>query len=153
MRALAPILAGLMVIALPAAAQDAASAKAFLTALYASYHGDGPDIFGKQASKVFSPRLRGLIRRDRELAHGEVGALDGDPVCNCQDFEIKDVSVEATLKGPGLAQATAKFRNFGKPEVVRLDLVAGAGGWRIDNIHEDGTPDLAAYLAKHAGGR
>jgi hypothetical protein len=153
MRALAPILAGLMAVALPAAAQDAASAKAFLTALYASYHGDGPDIFGKQAAKVFSPRLRDLIRRDRELAHGEVGALDGDPVCNCQDFDIKAVRVDATLTGPGRAQATANFRNFGKPQVVRLDLVSVAGGWRIDNIHEDGTPDLALYLTKHAGGR
>lgn len=137
----------------PALAQDAASAKAFVAGLYGAYHGQGPDVFGKLAKQVFSPRLLGLIRRDERLAHGEVGALDGDPICNCQDFEIKDVRVEAALSGPGRAQATARFRNFGKPQTVRLDLVAADGGWRIDNIHEEGTPDLADYLSKHAGGR
>lgn len=157
MRRSAPILAGFMALLASApaalAAPDAAGAQAFVAGLYAAYHGEGPNIFGKQATQVFSPRLLGLIRRDERLAHGEVGALDGDPICNCQDFEIEDVRVEATLSGPGQAQATARFRNFGKPQVVRLDLIAVGGGWRIDNIHEDGAPDLASYLRKHGGGR
>jgi hypothetical protein len=31
--------------------------------------------------------------------------------------------------------------------------VVEKGGWRIDNIHTPDTPDLAAYLQAHAGGR
>ena len=158
MRAFVPFIAGLILLAQPAAAQpaatrDTAGARAFVLSLYAAYHGEGPDFFGKQARQVFSPHLLALIRRDERLAHGEVGALDGDPICNCQDFTITATTVEVALTGPGRAQAIARFRNFGKPEVVRLDLVFVKGGWRVDNVHETGTPDLADYLEKHAGGR
>src|ERR1700743_2435568 len=97
MRRLTLLLAALFSIAATSAgAQDAAGAKAFVAHLYAAYHGQGPDYLGPMAAKVFSPRLLKLIRRDTALAHGEVGALDGDPICNCQDFEIKDVQVEVS---------------------------------------------------------
>ena len=145
---------GALVAATHAAGQDTRSASQFVTGLYGAYHGHGPDYLGAQAAEVFSPRLLKLIRRDQALAKGEVGALDGDPICNCQDFRLGAmVDVKVAMTRPGEAKATARFRNFGKPQAVRLDLVAVNGAWRVDNIHEDGTPDLVAYLQKHAGGR
>ena len=136
-----------------AAAADLASAQRFVEGLYAAYHGDGPHDLGRGARKVFSSSLLALIRRDQALAHGEVGALDGDPICDCQDWEIKDVRVAVSAAGAGRARAVADFRNTGDAITVRLDLVATPAGWRVDNIHTKDTPDLAAYLRQHAGGR
>lgn len=136
------------------AARDLASARAFVEGLYRGYHGDGPDYLGRQASRVFSPGLLALIRRDKALTpRGDVGALDGDPICDCQDFEITKVAVSVDAKGAGRATARARFLNFGEPQTVRFDLVAGPGGWRIDDIHSASTPSLARLLRRHAGGR
>lgn len=151
----ASLAAGLVVAgAGPGRADDSATARQFVERLYGAYRGDGPDYLGRQAARVFSPRLRALLRRDRELTpKGEVGALDGDPICDCQDFEISRVSVTAEAVRPHRARATAHFLNAGRRTTVRFDLVATADGWRIDNIHSPSTPDLAAYLRRHAGGR
>ena len=135
-------------------AQDIAAASRFVEGLYAGYHGDGADYLGRQAGQVFSPRLRALLKRDRQLTPaGDVGALDGDPICDCQDFEISQVRVEAAPAGKDRARATARFVNLGKPATVRFDLVATPGGWRIDNLHSPSIPDLAGFLRQHAGGR
>ena len=152
---LSRLVAAMVLLAAPtlAVAQDGASARAFVERLYRAYHGDGPDYLGHRAKAVFTPRLIALIRRDAALAHGEVGALDGDPICDCQDFEITSVRAEIRLAGPGRAVAVVRFRNFKDPQTVTLDLVDAGHGWRIDNIHSKSTPDLADYLRKHAGGR
>ena len=43
------------------------------------------DPVGPAAAQVFDAPLVALIRRDQRNARGEVGALDGDPLCDCQD--------------------------------------------------------------------
>jgi hypothetical protein len=135
-------------------AQDAGQARAFVLKLYGAYHGEGPDYLGRGAPKVFSPRLLALIRRDRALTRkGEVGALDGDPICDCQDFDISHVETTIAPTGPGRVQAIINFINLGRMATVRLDLISVRGAWRIDNIHATGIADLAAYLRQHAGGR
>lgn len=145
-----------LVLATPGsgAAQDLASARTFVEGLYGAYHGDGPDYVGRQAKRVFSPALLALIHRDKaRTPRGDVGALDGDPICDCQDFEITKVIVTVEPAGAGRATARAQFLNFGKPQTVRLDLVVGPGGWRVDDVHTPDTPSLARFLRRHAGGR
>ena len=145
-----------IVLAWPAiaSAQDLASARRFVEGLYRAYHGDGPDYLGRGANKVFSDRILQLLRRDAALTpKGEVGALDGDPICDCQDFEISRVRIDVRPAANGAAQAVARFRNAGTATTIRLDLIATPGGWRVDNVHSASTPDLAAYLRRHAGGR
>jgi hypothetical protein len=137
-----------------AAEPDAASARAFVEKLYSAYHGDGPDYLGRLRSRVFSPRMVALLRRDEKLTpKGDVGALDGDPICDCQDFDINRVEVKLGPIRGGRTVADVRFLNFKDWQTVRLDLIAMGAGWRIDNIHTASTPDLAAYLQKHAGGR
>jgi hypothetical protein len=137
-----------------AAGADAASARAFVEKLYSAYHGDGPDYLGRLRGRVFSPRIVALLRRDEHLTpKGDVGALDGDPICDCQDFDISRVEVKLGQIREGRAVAEVRFLNLKEWQTARLDLVALGGGWRIDNIHTASTPDLAAYLQKHAGGR
>jgi hypothetical protein len=145
-----------VVLAAPSvgAAQDLASARTFVEGLYSAYHGDGPDYLGRQASQVFAPGLLALVRLDKaRTPHGDVGALDGDPICDCQDFEITKVVVTVEAAGPGRAAARAQFRNFGQPQTVRLDLLAVPGGWRIADVHTADMPSMARFLRRHAGGR
>lgn len=137
-----------------AAGADLPAAKAFVEHLYAAYHGNGPDYLGRQRSAVFSPRMIALLKRDVQLTpKGDVGALDGDPICDCQDFHITQVRVAVAPIREGRTVADVRFLNFKAKQAVRLDLVDTGAGWRIDNIHTASTPDLADYLQKHGGGR
>ena len=136
--------------ALPAAsnAQDLVQARAFVERLYAAYAREpGPDYLNRQAKAVFSPALLTLMKREAEQTpKGEVGALDGDPFCNCQDYKITGVQVVVTATSPGKARAAVAFRNFDQKQTVTLDLVATAGQWRVDDIHEEGIPSLVGLL-------
>jgi hypothetical protein len=135
-------------IASPARAQDLAQARAFVERLCAAYAREpGPDYLNDQAKAVFSPALLELMKR--EAAHtpkGEVGALDGDPICNCQDYKITGVQVAVAAAGPAKARADVAFRNFDQKQTVTLDLVVVAGQWSVDDIHEEGIPSLVGLL-------
>ena len=135
------------------------AAKAFIAKIYSGYRDRGPDysppdFLGRESGRVFSPRIRALLRRDKRLTpKGDVGALDGDPICDCQDFDIRRVDLTAKRVGFGRAEVVAQFDNLGSHNVVRLDLITVRGAWRIDNIHSSSIPDLAQFLRQHAGGR
>jgi hypothetical protein len=138
--------------AVPARAQELTQARTFVEGLYAAYRrSPGPDYVGRQAAKVFSPALVALMRRDAaRTPEGEVGTLDGDPICNCQDYEIRGVNVTVKPAGPGKAVAVARFRNLGQPQTVTLDLVAVGHAWRVDDVHAEGTPSLVALFRRAA---
>ena len=96
-----------------ARADDLVAAKRFVERLYAAYHGDGPDYLGRQRGQVFSPRMVNLLRRDEKLTpKGDVGALDGDPICDCQDFDISRVRVDVASTGPGHAPRGRRVRQL-----------------------------------------
>ena len=147
MKAWALILFGLL-LAGPAAAQDLVQAKAFVTGLYAAYGKEpGPDYIGKQAKQVWSPAMLALMQREAaSTPKDEVGALDGDPICNCQDYEITSVDVKVTGTGPTSARADVFFLNLGRRQLVSLDLVLVGRRWRVDDVHSQGTPSLVALL-------
>ena len=149
MRALATALS-VVALAVPAVAgePDLTAAKAFVTALYAAYQREpGPDYTGRQASRVFTPDLISLMRRSAATApKGDVPPLDGDPICDCQDYEIRDIAVSVVADGPAGAHATASFRNAGEPTTIRLDLVRLRTGWRVADVHSPSTPSLVAFL-------
>ena len=134
--------------AFPAQAQDLKAAEAFLKGLYAAYtpKGHPAELSGPKAAAVLEASLAALMRTDEKLADGEVGALDSDPICACQDYDIRGVSISVTPDGAGKAKATASFKNFGKAEHVDFDLVAVGGGWRIFDIREEDIPSLRKLL-------
>ena len=72
-----------------AAAPDAASARAFVEKLYSHYPSNPNrkafDPTGKNASQVFDPGMIAAFREDTKLANGEVGFVEADPLCQCQD--------------------------------------------------------------------
>ncbi len=148
------LLLPLLASALSAHAQSADEARRFVTGLYAAYGHAEPDYLGRQARQVFSPRLLALIRRDERLAKGEVGALDGDPICDCQDaggLKLTWVGVDHFRPGHAAVRVELVFPDGRR--VITLDLAAIHGAWRVDDVHSQITPSLVRYLEQHAGGR
>ena len=153
------LIANLTAGALPLSvgAAPTADARAFLVDLYRHYPtADTPGVFdpvGADAPKVFTPNLAGLIRQDQKYANGEVGALDGDPLCDCQDDGGLQANVSAVRQtGPTSARAVVilTFTASSPPEVRRLviRLSRVKGGWRIADIHSASEASLRAYLAR-----
>jgi hypothetical protein len=131
-----------------ASAQDLPEARAFVTGLYQAYNGDGPDDLGRQAASVFAPPLLRLIRRDAaRTPAGELGAIDGDPICDCQDFAgPHNLTVAVTGGATGQARAIARFQFGAEWRTVKLDLVVVPGHWRVGDVHTAATPSLTALL-------
>ena len=139
----------------PAAeAQTLGEARSFVTGLYRAYERT-PQVnyLGSRAPTIFSPRLLALIRRDEQSAKGDVGALDGDPICDCQDPDgIRLVDLDVGPAGPGRATARVQVRFAeGRAEAMTLDLVSVRGRWRIDDVHTPETPSLVRLLEMGVG--
>jgi hypothetical protein len=98
--------------------------------------------------KYFEKHLADLIWKDAIRSKGEVGAIDGDPLYNAQDMDIKNFAVHKASHANGLAEVKVSFENFGKKEEIVFLLTPGprAAGWKIANIkYKDGT-DLLGIL-------
>lgn len=142
-----------------ASAQEGSEgAEHFVRAVYASYQDDQPwPIDDTRLDAVWSPRMAALIRRDRELADGELPYLDADPICSCQDFEnltVQSVRIEPPVDGRGSRSAQVRFTNAGQRVTVVLSLVGNPNsGWLIDDVvNQDGYPGLAEALAASNAG-
>jgi Protein of unknown function (DUF3828) len=96
--------------------------------------------------RYFDPALLKLYLRDRREAKGEVGRLDGDPLYNAQDMEIKELSVSAPEMTGREARVTVNFKNFGKPTRVIYLLDQTVDGWKISDIRYDDGSSLRKIL-------
>ncbi len=137
-----------------AQAQTLEDARGFVAGLYRAYaRSPEPDYLGSRARTIFSPRLLSLIRRDEQSAKGDVGVLDGDPICDCQDPDgIRLVGLDVGPAGPGRAIARVRVHFAGeRAEAMTLDLVSIRGRWRIDDVHTPDTPSLVRLLEMGAG--
>ena len=123
----------------------------FVREVYASYQDDKPwPIDDSRLDDVWSPRMAALIRRDRELADGDLPWLDADPICNCQDFEnIEVLDARASWNADHRVVVTVRFVNAGQQNTgVFLLLGNPIQGWLIDDVlNPDGHPGLADALA------
>ena len=140
-------------LALPVEAAEQ-SARDFVTAIYVTYKGkDSKGIILDKAATIrryFEPTLAAKMIKDQNEAakRSEVGALDGDPFIDAQDWEIKDFDIAVADTAPGKASATVKFTNFDKAETVVLDLVKIKSEWRIRDItwRRDGKDEKLSAL-------
>lgn len=132
----------LAIVASPvAAAPDAASARAFVEKLYSHYPSKPEGIHfnptGKNASQVFDPGMVAAFRGDTRLANGEVGFIDEDPLCQCQDDGgLKPKVVSVTMTSPKAADAVVNLQYPGErlTLVLILHLVPVNGAWRIYDL-------------------
>jgi hypothetical protein len=84
--------------------------------------------------EYFEKGLADLIWKDAVRSKGEVGALDGDPLYNAQDFEITNFAIGKPSYVEGKAKVVVTFENFGKPKTIVFIMVNGRAGWRINDI-------------------
>jgi hypothetical protein len=126
-------------------AQDAASARAFLNSIFQLYPNNG--IGTPYSSRYIHSSLLALIHADlkaAEAAKETPGPLDGDIVCDCQEWDGVWVhKIDVKIVKPGRAIVTASFDIRG-PEnrdaidlrIMRYTLVPERGQWRIYDIQD-----------------
>jgi hypothetical protein len=131
----------------PPALPAAETPRAFVERLYAAYRSDTWSPLSRP-ERVFAPPLVAAIREERRLSPDEVGFMDADPLCDCQDPSGMRSRIEAvSAPGPGTAIVRVTLR-FGPADRrdLRLRLVRLASGWRIADISSADEPSLLADL-------
>ncbi len=132
-----------------ASSASPASAEQFLRGLYAKYVHDGkptPFVY-PDAKTIADGGMMALLKNDQDKSKGEVGAMDSDPVCNCQDWEsIKVTTLHVTMQGANAAAADVAISDMGDVQKFHYSLVWTKNGWRIHDIGTKDTPSLIAYL-------
>ena len=145
-----------VILGSPARAADLAGAKTFLAQLYAHYparSGAKPfDPLGRSAASIFDPSFVALLREDARLTPaGDIGAIDWDPICGCQDDEGMKTRI-GTIRPVGPSAATAlvdvRFPGVATPDRIELDLIVDHGQWRIRDVRTKDVPSLRADLIK-----
>lgn len=131
-----------------ASSGESRSAEQFVRQLYSRYSGDmPPPTLGKQADGIFAPQLLRLIREDQKLAGGEVGLLDHDPLCSCQDVvQFTVISLRVRVLDDHRATAIIRVANDGRSLDIRLALLKCPVGWRISDVGERRIPSLKRFL-------
>ena len=145
MRSLLVLLVGLLTATISSAGD--LSPKDLVAQLYQA-HRSKHDPLDETAllDRYFDPALLTLYLKDKREAKGEVGRLDGDPLYNAQDMEIKDFSVSAAEMVDGEARVTVNFKNLDKPTRVLYMLSRTANGWKISDIRYDDGSSLKKIL-------
>jgi len=87
-------------------------------------------------NKYFARSLADLIWKDATTKKEEVGALDGDPLYDAQDMEIKKFAVgkASSLSSPDIVEVPVTFENFGKNVRITFLLIKMSAGWKISDI-------------------
>ena len=112
----------------------------------------------KKQSPFFQHKNRALVDRyfDKKLADllwnmpnspDEVGPLDGDPLYNAQDMDIKNFVVHPAAPVNESASVLVTFTNIGKKQEVKFLLAMNRTGWKITNIKYDDGTDLIGILS------
>ena len=134
------------------------AAKAFLVSVYKHYGagGIGVDSVGPDAPRYFHSSLVALLRADQKAASPDVGAIDADPVCACQDWNgIWNLVIDVKIDAPDHATAKVTFyladpKDNLKDSLRKLDIALAAenGAWRIYDIADQTDPTEPFALRK-----
>lgn len=157
--------ASLGLAAQSAAAQPAAAAgpRAFVVWVYSHYpYSPGRGKWSFTQPGVFDDLMVAEFRKDVRLSKGEVGAVDGDPLCLCQDDAgLKPIIGEAKMTGPAAATVPVTLTYPGQgpaaSDRIQLLLVIEHGQWRIADVRAADPKSFRQWLIKanrdHAAGR
>ncbi|HEX6661093.1 MAG TPA: DUF3828 domain-containing protein [Sphingomicrobium sp.] len=124
----------ILLVLAAAAAQPAETPRQFLARVYAQYrHSNFSPL--ERPERYFSPALTAAIREDSRLAKGEVGALDGDPLCDCQDYGRLSANIRS-LQQSGPTATARVLVTLGPKDTrnLRLSLVQTRSGWRVNDV-------------------
>lgn len=138
-----------LLAALLAQAPPAETPRDFVTRIYAGYRDPAFNPLDRP-ERLFAPPLVAAIREDARLSGDEVGWLDGDPLCQCQDHEgLEPIvrEVRRTAARTALADILLRFPGHGDRD-VRLRLVRTAQGWRVADVATADDPSLLQDLQR-----
>lgn len=148
MRRIVGLVMAFVVIAGPAAARPGADgAKRFLQTLLDPYQGTSAQpVTLADPGRYYEARLAQAIVAEAAAANrrGEAPALNGDPICDCQDYIPFRAAIGPVRLRGNRAEATVRFDN-GRPRVLRFSLVATRQGWRIRDIDSGDSSLRALY--------
>jgi len=147
-----------LLLGLPAVASAAAapSARAFVAWIYGHYPIPETSHFepmGRSAPQVWDAGMVALLKEDSRLAGGEVGFIDADEFCQCQDdggMKSRIADVQSTGPASAVAHVTLSYPGEagGAPQTVTLYLVLVKGQWRVHDLGNHDNPSLRADLIK-----
>src|SRR4029453_322157 len=128
------------------------SPRALVAALYRQHKTQSP-FFQRRSrallDKYFARELANLLWQDAHSSGDEVGALDGDPLFNAQDMDIKNFSIGDGVGGPRMVVVPVSFENLGeKHEINFRGFSFGGSGWKIANIEYDDGASLLKILKR-----
>jgi hypothetical protein len=134
------LFAALALLPLAGSAQakpTASSAKAFLEALYVPYRAEPTKVVDalERPELYFESALVKAMSADSAAAaqRNEVPMLDGDPICDCQDYIPFRPAIGPIRLNGNRADATVRFNN-GSERELQYRLIATKNGWRIHDI-------------------
>ena len=119
-----------------AAMPDASSdPEAFVRNIYSAMAGGELAPLGEEGEVLWTT----AAWNDLEAARAIGVEVGDDPFCRCQDPTGLTVqSVDVTETGPGRADAAVEIMQGGDQTSLTLNLVNENGGWRIDEISQEG---------------
>jgi hypothetical protein len=128
-----------------------------VTKIYDAYKGKnskGVSIETEAAIRnYFEPSLAATIIKDQKAAakRKEVPSLEADPFVDSQEWDVSELNIAVSDAPPDKAVATVRFKNFGLPTKIVLNLVKTKNDWRIADItwERDGNPETLRGLFKH----
>ena len=82
----------------------------------------------------FTKELGDLLWKDTIDSKGEVGAIDGDPLYDAQDMEIKNFVIHPAKTEDGNATVLVTFMNFEEKKRITFHCVQQGGAWKISDI-------------------
>jgi len=128
----------------------AQSPRAFVEDLYAQYKKNADFSPFTHGEQWFDPAFLAAVKEDSELSNGEVGAVDSDPICSCQDasgMEARVVGVEQTSPGAAVADVNLWA---GSPDqrAIKVDLVSVGGQWRVHDVRDNEGQSFLDYVLK-----
>ena len=139
----------LLATALPALAAPPETPETFVRRVYALYRTGGPGVPTDRpgGTPFYTAALLDAFATEEKLAHGEVGAIDGDPICDCQDFgKVRVKTVAVTPGEADTVKARVDFTNFGSKQIVTLTLSRTPAGWRIADVANSGMKSVMSVL-------
>ena len=136
---------------------DAAAAKSFVEGLYAHYKASSSTgttwaPMDANVKEVFDADMVALLEGDTKALKGELGEIDGDWLCDCQDWGSLSADITILSASPTAAKAASVIRDTQiKDEAAKrdtFDLVKTPAGWRIHDMGTEQDPSLRAVLTK-----
>ncbi len=103
-----------------------------------------------RVDKYFTKQLADLIWKDAHGPKDEAPTLDGDPLYDAQDTQIKAFRIGSAAVNGSSADVRVAFTNFKEKKGLRFVLTRVGAGWKIENIFYDRGGSLLEWLTSPA---